>query len=321
MNKKKLNIYIAGHNGMVGSALLRILKRNSNYNLITKTKNELDLLDQSKVKLFFNKKKIDYVYLAAAKVGGIYANNKYPANFIYENLTIQNNIIHSAYENKIKRLLFLGSSCIYPKNIQQPMKESFLLNGKLEMTNEPYAIAKIAGIKMCESYNRQYRYLDFRSIMPSNLYGPGDNYHPKNSHVIPGLINRFHNAKIKNHSKVSVWGSGKVKREFLFVDDMASAAIHVMDMKKSLYRSITESYQSHINVGSGADITISSLAKKISDVIGYKGKIIFDKKYPDGVKQKLLDSSLIKNSKWYPKTTLDEGINLAYNEYLKNLDN
>ena len=266
MNKKK--IFIAGHRGMVGSALLRFLA-NKKVEIITKNRSELNLLSQKDVQKFFKYQKIDQIYLAAAKVGGIHANNTYPAEFIYENLMIQNNIIHNAFLNGVKKLLFLGSSCIYPKNAKQPMNEEQLLTGNLESTNEPYAISKIAGIKLCESYNRQYKKshgIDYRSIMPTNLYGPGDNYHPQNSHVIPGLIYRFHQAKIKNRSSVYVWGSGMPKREFLYVDDMARAAIHLMNLKKKIYEKQVSPMCSHINVGCGVDITIKELAKTIKEV-------------------------------------------------------
>ena len=317
MNKKKINVYIAGHEGMVGSAIYKHLIKNSKYNLIIKNRNQLDLINQKKVNNFFKNNKIDQVYIAAAKVGGIFANNKYPAEFIYTNLMIQNNIIQAAYTNDVRKLLFLGSSCIYPKDIKKPMKEDQLLSGKLEETNEPYAIAKIAGIKMCESYNRQFKKLDYRSIMPTNLYGPNDNYHSKNSHVIPGLIKRFHNAKTKNLKEVKVWGSGKVRREFLYVDDMARAAIHIMNLNKKIYRSLIDNQQSHINVGSGQDISILKLAKKIARVVKFNGSIKFDRTYPDGVKRKLLDSELIKNTGWSPKISLEEGLQLTYKEFLE----
>ena len=319
MNKKKIKVYIAGHNGMVGSAIYNNLLKDPKYQIIARSKKELNLINQKDVDNFFRVNKIDQVYVAAAKVGGIYANNKFPADFIYHNLMIQNNIIHSAFRNDVKKLLFLGSSCIYPKNIKQPMKENSLMTGKLEETNEAYAIAKIAGIKMCESYNRQYKKLDYRSIMPTNLYGPNHNYHPINSHVIPGLINRFHNAKKNNLSKVKVWGSGKVKREFLYVEDLAKAATHIMSLKKIIFRSITSAYQSHVNVGSGTDISIEKLAKKIAKVVEYKGIIVFDDTYPDGVKRKLLNSEVLKKTGWKPKINLDEGLYLTYKEFLKNL--
>ncbi len=317
----KPKIFIAGHKGMVGSALVRILK-NQDADLILKERKELNLLCQNEVKNFFEKEKIDQIYLSAAKVGGIYANNNFPAEFIYENLMIQNNIIHNAFLSGVKKILFLGSSCIYPKKASQPIKEEYLLTGKLEPTNEPYAIAKIAGIKLCESYNRQYgeiHEIDYRSIMPTNLYGPGDSYHPKNSHVIPGLIYRFHEAKINNSPKVSVWGTGTPRREFLYVDDMARASIHLMNLDKKIYKDNTSSMNSHINVGSGKDLSIRDLAKKISHVVGYKGEIIFDKTKPDGTPRKFIDSRLIRKLGFEPKISLDEGLGKSYQEYLKTL--
>jgi GDP-L-fucose synthase len=320
---RKNRIFIAGHRGMVGSALLRLLK-NKKVELITKNRSELNLLNQKDVQKFFKHQKIDQLYLAAAKVGGIHANNSYPAEFIYENLMIQNNLIHNAFLNGVKKLLFLGSSCIYPKNAKQPMSEGQLLTDKLESTNEPYAISKIAGIKLCESYNRQYgksHGIDYRSIMPTNLYGPGDNYHPENSHVIPGLIYRFHQAKIKNYSSVNVWGSGLPKREFLYVDDMARAAIHLMNLKKRNYDKKVTPMCSHINVGSGTDITIKELAKIIKEVVNFKGKISFDRSYPDGSKRKLLDNSKINKLAWKPKIRLKIGLIKTYRDFLKRFDN
>tara|TARA_A100001015_G_scaffold315804_1_gene428506 strand:+ start:1545 stop:2510 length:966 start_codon:yes stop_codon:yes gene_type:complete len=312
----KTKIFIAGHNGMVGSALVRYLKL-YNVEIITKEKKELDLLDQKKVLNFFKKNKIDQVYLAAAKVGGIIANNNYPANFIYENLMIQTNIIHSSYVSGIKKLLFLGSSCIYPKKVKQPIKEEKLLTGKLEPTNEPYAIAKIAGIKMCESYNRQYG-LDYRSIMPTNLYGPGDNYHDEDSHVIPGLINRFHNAKMNKSKKVVIWGSGKPKREFLYVDDLAKASIHLMNKDIRTYRKFSTPMSSHVNVGSSIEITINELAKNIKKIVGFKGKIEYDFTRPDGTPRKLLDSIRMKYFGFKPKVSLKKGLEKTYQDYKKN---
>jgi GDP-L-fucose synthase len=312
-------IFIAGHNGMVGSALLRIA-RTQKVEIITKEKSELNLLNQSEVEKFFKSHKINQVYMAAAKVGGIHANSTYPAEFIYENLMIQNNIIHSAFLNGVKKILFLGSSCIYPKNAEQPMREEELLNGKLEQTNEPYAIAKISGIKMCESYNRQYgksHGIDYRCIMPTNLYGPGDNYHPENSHVIPGMIYRFHEAKIKNFAKVSIWGTGNPKREFLYVDDMARAAIHIMNITKSTYDKYTSPTCSHINVGSGKDISIEELAKMIKGVVGYKGKIDFDPTKPDGNTKKLMNSERIKNLGFNIQVSLKDGLIKTYIDYTK----
>ena len=317
MSKSK--IFVAGHNGMVGSALVRFLQ-NENIELITKNRQELDLLDQSNVQNFFKNHKIDQVYLAAAKVGGIHANNSYPADFIYQNLMVQTNVIHSAFVNGVKKLLFLGSSCIYPKNANQPMKEDELLAGKLEPTNEPYAIAKIAGIKMCESYNRQYgtsHGIDYRSIMPTNLYGPGDNYHPENSHVIPGLIYKFHKAKINNLESVTIWGTGTPKREFLYVDDLAQAAIHVMNVDKKIYEEQITSESSHINVGSEQELTIKELAETIKEVIDFKGNINFDSSKPDGSTRKLLNSERINKLGFKPKTHLKEGLIKTYQDYLK----
>ena len=319
-NGNCLKIYIAGHNGMVGSALARLLQK-KNVEIITKDRTELDLLNQKEVGEFFESQKIDQVYLAAAKVGGIHANDTYPANFLYENLMIEINIIHNAFLSGVKKLLFLGSSCIYPKNANQPMKEEELMTGKLESTNEPYAIAKIAGIKMCESYNRQYgksHNIDYRSIMPTNLYGPGDNYHSENSHVIPGLIYRFHNAKINNLSEVTIWGTGTPRREFLYVDDMARASIHIMNLDKKIYDEYTSSSMcSHINVGSGTDLTVKELAEKISMVVGFKGDINFDPSKPDGSARKLLDSKRIQNLGFKYKINLMDGLKKTYKEFLK----
>ena len=315
----KQRIFVAGHKGMVGSAIVRLLK-NQDIEIITKDRIELDLLNQGSVQKFFEHKKIDQVYLAAAKVGGIHANNSYPADFIYENLMVQTNIIHSAFLNGVKKLLFLGSSCIYPKYASQPMKEEELLAGKLEPTNEPYAIAKIAGIKMCESYNRQYgtsHNIDYRSIMPTNLYGPGDNYHPENSHVIPGLIYRFHKAKINNLESVTIWGTGTPKREFLYVDDLAQAAIHVMNLDKKIYDEQISLESSHINVGSGKELSIKELAETIKEVIDFKGRINFDSNKPDGSSRKLLNSELINKLGFNPKTDLKEGLIKTYKEYVK----
>ena len=315
----KQTIFIAGHKGMVGSALVRLLKA-QNIKVITKERRELDLLKQKDVENFFKKKKIDQVYLAAAKVGGIYANMTYPAEFIYENLMIQTNVIHGAFMGKVKKLLFLGSSCIYPRNAPQPIKENYLLSGKLEPSNEPYAIAKIAGIKMCESYNKQYyksHKIDFRCVMPTNLYGPGDNYNPLNSHVIPALIYRFHKAKVKNLPSVKLWGTGAPKREFMFVDDMAHIAINIMNIKKvNYYKQIAGS--SHINIGSGIEISIKKLARIIKEVIGYKGKIIFDKSKPNGTPRKIMDSKIIKKLGFKYRVNLKEGLIETYRDFLKN---
>ena len=312
-------IYIAGHNGMVGSAIVRKLqtKLGDNTQLITCAHQDLDLTNQQQVDDFIAREKPDQIYLAAAKVGGIHANNIYPADFIYQNLMIQANIIHAAHKNNIQKLLFLGSSCIYPKSAKQPMKEEALLTGVLEPTNEPYAIAKIAGIKLCESYNRQYS-RDYRSVMPTNLYGPGDNYHPKNSHVIPALIRKFHEAKSDNASKVTIWGSGKPKREFLYVDDMASACVYVMNLDKEVYQQQVKPMQSHINVGTGQDLTIKQLAEGMAKVIGFKGKIEFDISKSDGTKRKLMDSTRLNSLGWRPKIDLEQGIKQTYKDYCIN---
>jgi GDP-L-fucose synthase len=314
---KKINIFVAGSSGMVGSSLVRALISDEKNNVITKDSSELDLTNQSEVKEFFKSNNIDQVYLAAAKVGGIYANNKYPADFIYENIMIESNIIHQAYKAKIKKLLFLGSSCIYPKYANQPMKEEALLSGLLEPTNEPYAISKIAGIKLCESYNRQHK-TDYRSVMPTNLYGMNDNYHPNNSHVIPGLIRRFHECKINNSENIEIWGTGNARREFLYVDDMASACIFVMNLSKEKYLSSVNSMISHINIGFGSDITIRELAYKISKHIGFKGELSFDTSQDEGALKKLLDSSRIFSMGWSPKIDLDEGIKIAYDDFILN---
>ena len=293
-------IYVAGHRGMVGSAILRELKNQGKHTIVVRTRAELDLTDQHAVRAFFASEKPDQVYLAAAKVGGIHANNTYPADFIYQNLMMEANVIHQAFESGVQKLLFLGSSCIYPKLVEQPMKESALLTGVLEATNEPYAIAKIAGIKLCESYNRQYG-VDYRSVMPTNLYGAGDNYHPENSHVIPALIRRFHEAKVNLAPEVVIWGSGAPMREFLYVDDMAAASVYVMNLDKGLYDKHTELMQSHINVGFGSDVTIKELAQTISEVIGYQGSIGFDVTKPDGTARKLMDSQRLNGLGWRRK--------------------
>jgi len=316
MNKKK-RIFIAGHNGMVGSAIVRQLKNNKNIEIITRSRKELDLTNQQAVLEFFQTEKIDQVYLAAAKVGGIVANNSYPADFIYENLMIQCNIINSAHLANIQQLLFLGSSCIYPKLAEQPMKESVLLTGTLEETNEPYAIAKIAGIKLCESYNRQHN-RDYRSVMPTNLYGAHDNFHPENSHVIPALIRRFHEAKINGDKEVIAWGSGKPMREFLYVDDMAAASIHVMNLDKSIYDENTEPMLSHINVGTGVDCTIKELVETVAKVVGFEGDIKFDATKPDGAPRKLMNVSRLKSLGWKYSVELDDGLKNAYDWFVKN---
>ena len=313
-------IFIAGHKGLVGSSIFSYLNKKNN-EIITRDRNELDLLNQSQVLDFFKNEKIDQVYLAAAKVGGIYANNTYPAEFIYENLMIQTNIIHSAFLGGVKRLLFIGSSCIYPKEAKQPIKETELFNGKLEPTNEPYAVAKIAGIKMCESYNRQYgksHKIDYRTIMPTNLYGPHNTYHSQNSHVIAALIDRFHNAKINNLSEVIIWGTGNPKREFLYVDDMTRAATYIMNLSKETYEKLTSPMCSHINVGYGADLTIRELAENIKEVVNFKGPINFDLTQPDGTLRKLLDSQILNNFGFKAKVSLKEGLIKTYEDYLKN---
>jgi len=307
---------------MVGSAIVRQLlgqgqKREC---IITRTHEELDLTNQLAVNAFFEAEKPDQVYLAAAKVGGIYANNTYPADFVYENLMIQAHVIHAAFRNGVKKLLFLGSSCIYPKLAAQPMREDALLTGTLEPTNEPYAVAKIAGIKLCESYNRQYgksHGVDYRSVMPTNLYGPGDNYHPQDSHVIPALIRRFHEAKVNNAPDVAIWGTGTPKREFLYVDDMAAACVHVMNLDKTICDQHTQPMLSHINVGSGQDLSIAELAKTISTVVGYTGSITQDTNKPDGSPRKLMDSTRLNNLGWGPKVDLETGLQLAYQDFLE----
>lgn len=316
-------IYVAGHRGMVGSAIIRQLLNHghSSEQIVTRRHTELDLTDQTAVRAFFAAEKPDQVYLAAAKVGGIHANNSYPAEFIYQNLMIQANVIDVAFRNGVKKLLFLGSSCIYPKLAQQPMREDALLTGTLESTNEPYAIAKIAGIKLCESYNRQYgesHGVDYRSVMPTNLYGPGDNYHPENSHVIPALIRRFHEAKVSNASSVAIWGTGNPKREFLYVDDMAAACLHVMDLSKATYEQHTEPMLSHINVGFGEDISIREVAEAIGETVGYRGKITFDATKPDGTPRKLMDSSRLNALGWKPEVSLQTGLKIAYEDFLTN---
>ncbi len=307
-------IFVAGHLGMVGSAILRKLKT-SGSKVITANRVELDLTNQCQVENFFKKNKVNQVYLAAAKVGGIQANNIYPAEFIYYNLMIQNNIIHSAFKNGVEKLLFLGSSCIYPKMASQPIMEEELLSGKLEPTNEPYAVAKIAGIKMCESYNRQYG-TDFRTIMPTNLYGPGDNYNLENSHVLPALLAKFHYAKETKASEVIAWGSGLPRREFLHVDDMASASICVMDAPYQKYKEIIDPMNSHLNVGSGKDCSIKELAEMISKTVGFKGEVVWDTSKPDGVPRKLMDSSKLRRLGWAPSISLETGLKKTYKNFL-----
>ncbi len=318
---KDNKIYVAGHRGMVGAAICRKLTVLGYDNLVTRSHQELDLCNQQAVREFMQSEQPDAVILAAAKVGGIHANNTYPADFIYENLMIEANVIHAAFKSGVKRLLFMGSSCIYPKFAPQPMSEAALLTGVLEATNEPYAIAKIAGIKLCESFNRQYgesHGIDYRSVMPTNLFGPGDNYHPENSHVIPALIRRFHLAKINELDAVTVWVTGVARREFLYVDDLAAASIHVMRLDKEDYVNNTEPMLSHINVGSGTDITISELVEAIAETIGFQGKIDWDSSKPDGTPRKLLDSSLLVKLGWEPKVEFREGLKMAYNDFLNN---
>ena len=314
-------IFVAGHRGMVGAALLRQLgKDRAGQRVLTRTHAELDLTDQATVRAFFATERIDQVYLAAARVGGIHANNTYPADFIYANLMIEANVIDAAFCNGVSKLLFLGSSCIYPRLAPQPMREDALLTGPLEPTNEPYAIAKIAGIKLCESYNRQYgssHGIDYRSVMPTNLYGPGDNYDLDNSHVIPALIRKFHEAKLNGDNEVVVWGSGTPRREFLYVDDMAAACIHVMQLPKDAYDSITEPMLSHINVGYGEDVTIADLAGVVAGVIGFEGDVVFDTERPDGTPRKLLDSARLRATGWRPRVGLEDGIRLAYADFVR----
>jgi len=301
---------------MVGSAIGRQLKADPENRIIQRTHAELDLTNQAAVQDFIEQEKPEQIYLSAAKVGGIHANNTYPADFIYQNLMIEANIIHAAYSNSVKKLLFLGSSCIYPKHVNQPMREDALLTDTLEPTNEPYAVAKIAGIKLCESYNRQYE-TDYRSVMPTNLYGPGDNYHPENGHVIPALIRRFHEAKEQCQPTVMIWGSGTPYREFLYVDDLASACVHVMNLDQEDYQQHTQPMLSHINVGGGEELTIRQLADTIARVTNYKGTIAFDNKKPDGTPRKLMDSSRLNNLGWQPTISLEEGLIIAYNDFLK----
>lgn len=311
-------IFVAGHRGMVGSAILRMLQQEGQTNIVTRTRGELDLCDQGAVRAFFESEKPDMVYLAAARVGGIHANNTYPADFIYENLMLQANVIDAAFRNGVKQLLFLGSSCIYPRMAPQPMREDALLTGTLESTNEPYAIAKIAGIKLCESYNRQYgasHGIDYRSVMPTNLYGPGDNYHPENSHVIPALIRRFHEAKVNQSESVAIWGTGTPRREFLYVEDMAAACVHVMNLDKATYDKHTQPMLSHINVGYGTDVTIGELAHEIARIVGYQGRIDFDSTKPDGTPRKLMDSSRLQALGWKARVGLPEGLARAYRDF------
>lgn len=314
---KTQRIFVAGHRGMVGAAIVRQLAQRDNVELVLRTRDQLNLLDAGAVQAFFAAERIDQVYLAAAKVGGIVANNTYPADFIYENMMIESNIIHAAHLHNVNKLLFLGSSCIYPKQSTQPIAESELLQGTLEPTNEPYAIAKIAGIKLCESYNRQYG-RDYRSVMPTNLYGPHDNFHPSNSHVIPALLRRFHEAREQNTPDVVVWGSGTPMREFLHVDDMAAASIHVMDLAQEVLQEYTQPMLSHINVGTGVDCTIRELAQTIAQVVGYKGRVVFDAGKPDGTPRKLLDVTRLHQLGWYHEISLEAGLASTYQWFLEN---
>lgn len=312
---KAQKIFIAGHQGMVGSALVRLLQKNTNNEIITVCRKTLDLTQQNAVLDFFKQQLFDQIYLAAAKVGGIYANQHYPAEFIYQNLMIQNNIIQAAHQTNVQKLLFLGSSCIYPKFAEQPIKEEALLTGYLEASNEPYAIAKIAGIKLCESYNRQYK-RDYRSVMPTNLYGVNDNFHDQNSHVIPALIQRIHVAKITKQKQVEIWGTGQVKREFLYVDDMAAACLHVMNTSLTQYQNVTETMRSHLNVGTGEEVTIQALAQLICEVIGYHGELIFNHQKPDGTPRKVLDVSRLQQLGWQHRISLRDGLEQTYLWYL-----
>lgn len=313
-------VFIAGHRGMVGAAIVRNLEQKNNIEIVTRTRSELDLTNQNQVNSFFAESNIDEVYLAAAKVGGIHANNTYPAEFIYENLMIEANIINAAHTNDVQKLLFLGSSCIYPKLAQQPMTENALLTGTLEETNEPYAIAKIAGIKLCESYNRQYG-RDYRSVMPTNLYGPNDNFHPENSHVIPALLRRFHEAAQRGDSEVIAWGSGTPMREFLHVDDMAAASVHVMELDNETYQANTQPMLSHINVGTGEDCTIRELVETVAKVTGFNGEIKWDTSKPDGAPRKLMDVSRLRALGWKHTYNLEQGLQHAFDWFLANQDN
>jgi GDP-L-fucose synthase len=315
LNKK---IYVAGHRGLVGSAIVRSLRNQGYTEIITREHAELELTDQEQVRNFFSSEAIDEVYLAAARVGGIYANNAFPAEFIYENLVLETNVIHEAWRNKVGKLLFLGSSCIYPRMAPQPIEEGYLMKGELEPTNEPYAVAKIAGIKLCESYNRQYG-TDYRSVMPTNLYGSGDNYHEQHSHVIPALLRRFHEAKMNDLASVVIWGTGTPRREFLYVDDMAEACVHVMELDKEVYQSNTSPMSSHINIGSGKDIPIKDLAELIAKVVGYRGKIEYDSSKPDGTPRKWLNIDCLQRFGWTPSVDLEEGLIETYFSYCRDM--
>src|SRR5690554_1863377 len=313
----QLRVFVAGHGGMVGSAIIRQLEQEQSCEIVTRSSNELDLSDQARVRGFFREESIDQVYLAAARVGGIHANNTYPADFIYDNLMIEANVVQAAHAAGVQQLLFLGSSCIYPKFAEQPMKEEALLTGTLEPTNEPYAIAKIAGIKLCESYNRQYG-REYRSVMPTNLYGENDNFHPENSHVIPAMMRRFHKAKEAGANEVVVWGSGKPMREFLHVDDMAQASVYVMNLDDETYRTNTQPMLSHINVGTGVDCTIRELAEAMKQVVGFEGDLVFDTSKPDGAPRKLMDVSRLKALGWEAGISLEQGLEQTYKWFLEN---
>ena len=315
MRTSQPRIFVAGHRGLVGSAIVRVLNAQGLTNIVTRTHAELELTNQAQVRDFFAAEHIDQVYLAAAKVGGIHANNTYPAEFIYDNMMVQANVVHESWRSGVQKLLFLGSSCIYPRMAEQPIREEYLMSGILEPTNEPYAMAKIAGIKLCESYNRQYG-TDYRSVMPTNLYGPGDNYHPQNSHVIPALIRRFHEAKMSGAADVLIWGSGRPMREFLFVDDMAAASVYVMQLDLPTYSANTDPMHSHINVGTGQDTTIGDLATLVGQVVGYQGRIEFDSSKPDGTPRKLLDVSKLSSLGWRAQMPLAEGLARAYQAFL-----
>ena len=315
--KKNAKIYVAGHRGLVGAAIMRQLEANNFTNIITRTHAELDLCNQSAVQSFFADEKPEYVILAAAKVGGIHANNTYPAEFIYQNMMIEANVVDASQKNNVVRLLFLGSSCIYPKLAEQPMREDSLLTSELESTNEPYAVAKIAGIKLCESYNRQYG-TDYRSVMPTNLYGQGDNFHPENSHVIPALMRRFHEAKLRGDTEVTVWGTGKAKREFLHVDDMAAASLFILQLDNETYKENVQEMLSHINIGTGIDCSISEMAETVKRVVGFKGQLLFDTSKPDGPPRKLLDVSRLKAMGWQSAISLEDGLALTYKWFIEN---